>query len=130
MNDGFAPRVLIVDDDAFVRVILKDALEGMGYRLLEAADGEEAVAQAALARPDVVLLDLMMPRQSGLEALSRIREVLPGSRVVVISSMDSESLIQQALSAGARSFISKPFHPLEIQGAVRQALESAPGESS
>jgi two-component system, chemotaxis family, chemotaxis protein CheY len=130
MSADFSPRVLIVDDDAFVRVVLKDALEGQGYRLLEASDGEEAVAQTAVARPDVVLLDLMMPRQSGLEALAQIRKVHPEGRVVVISSMDSESMVQQALKAGARGFISKPFHPLEIQGAVRQALEAAPEEAS
>jgi two-component system chemotaxis response regulator CheY len=124
MAAAFSPRVLIVDDDAFVRVVLKDALEGQGYKLLEAADGEEAVAQTAAARPDVVLLDLMMPRQSGLEALAQIRKLHPESRVVVISSMDTESLVQQALQAGADGFIAKPFHPLEIQGAVRKALEA------
>lgn len=128
MTGSFSPRVLIVDDDAFVRVILKDALEGQGYKLLEAADGEEAVAQTAVARPDVVLLDLMMPRQSGLEALTEIRKLHPEGRVVVISSMDSESLVQQAMSAGARGFISKPFHPLEIQGAVKRALETQEGD--
>jgi two-component system chemotaxis response regulator CheY len=124
MSAAFSPRVLIVDDDAFVRVVLRDALEGQGYKLLEAADGEEAVAQTAAARPDVVLLDLMMPRQSGLEALAEIRKLHPEGRVVVISSMDTESLVQQALQAGADGFIAKPFHPLEIQGAVRKALEA------
>ena len=129
MGTDFLPRVLIVDDDAFVRVVLKDALEGQGYKLLEAADGEEAVAQATVARPDVVLLDLMMPRQSGLEALTKIRKLHPEGRVVVISSMDSESLVAQAMSAGAQSFIAKPFHPLEIQGAVRQALQGTQQEA-
>ncbi|MFN0062177.1 MAG: response regulator [Myxococcaceae bacterium] len=116
------PQVLIVDDDAFVRVFLKDALEGGNYRFLEAADGEEAVEKAQASQPDVVLLDLFMPKQSGLEALSRLRQVTPDSRVVVISSLDSESLVQQALEAGALGFISKPFHPMEIVSAVRQAL--------
>ncbi len=119
-----SPTVLIVDDDLFVRRLLEDALSesGLALRVLEAADGEQALAVATRERPEVVLLDLFMPRLSGLEVLAQLRSSVPESRVVVISSMDAEPVIEQALQAGATGFIAKPFHPLEIASAVREAL--------
>jgi two-component system chemotaxis response regulator CheY len=118
------PNVLIVDDDAFVRTHLRDSLAGTGFNLSEAADGEEACRLAASQRPEVILLDLLMPKQSGLEALERIRSASPDSQVIVITGLDNEGLIQQVLSAGARDFVTKPFHPLEILGAVRRILSA------
>ncbi len=116
------PNILIVDDDAFVRAYLRDALAETGYGLLEAENGEEAVELAASDRPEVVLLDLLMPKQSGLDALSKIHRVSPDSRIIVISSLDSESLVEQAMAAGAQGFVGKPFHPIEVVGAVRKVL--------
>ncbi|MBF5042119.1 response regulator [Aggregicoccus sp. 17bor-14] len=123
-SDSTPPCVLIVDDDLFVRRLLEDALSasGLELRVLEAADGEEGVAVATRERPQVVLLDLFMPRMSGLQALGMLRAAVPETRVVVISSMDAEPVIEQALQAGAAGFIAKPFHPLEIAAAVREAL--------
>ena len=118
------PRLLIVDDDLFVRSLLKDLLEPEGYAFTEAANGEEAVARVQSDRPDVVLLDLLMPKMSGIQALAEIRKLVPDSRVLVISSLDSDALVQQALGAGAAGFIVKPFHPLEIKEAVKKALRS------
>jgi two-component system chemotaxis response regulator CheY len=119
-----APTLLLVDDDTFVRRILKDVLAetGIELRLLEASDGEEGLELAAREKPDVMFLDLFMPRRSGLEVLGAIREVSPRTRVLVISSMDAEPVVEQALAAGAVGFVGKPFHPLEIASAVRQAL--------
>ena len=121
------PNVLIVDDDAFVRAYLRDALAETGFGLLEAENGEEAVGLAASDRPEVVLLDLLMPKQSGLDALSKILSVSPDSRIIVISSLDSESLVEQAMAAGARGFVGKPFHPIEVVGAVRKVLMDTRG---
>ncbi len=120
MNDS--PTILIADDDGFVRVTLKDTLSGKGYRLREACDGSEALSSCAEERPSLVLLDLMMPNKSGLEALTELREKHPGLRVLVMSSMDADSVVEQALTAGAVGFLAKPFHPLELLGAVEQAL--------
>jgi two-component system chemotaxis response regulator CheY len=119
-----APTLLLVDDDTFVRRILKDVLAetGIELRLLEASDGEECLEVAAREKPDLMFLDLFMPRRSGLEVLGAIREVSPRTRVLVISSMDAEPVVEQALAAGAVGFVGKPFHPLEIASAVRQAL--------
>jgi two-component system chemotaxis response regulator CheY len=120
MND--TPTILIADDDGFVRITLKDVLADKGYRFREARDGSEAVSSCAEERPSLVLLDLMMPNKSGLEALTELREHHPGLPILVMSSMDAESVIEQALTAGAVGFLSKPFHPLELVGAVEQAL--------
>jgi two-component system chemotaxis response regulator CheY len=119
-----APTLLLVDDDNFVRRILKDTLAetGIELRLLEASDGEEGLAIAAREKPALMFLDLFMPRRSGLEVLAAMKQTSPGTRVLVISSMDAEPVVEQALAAGAVGFVGKPFHPLEIASAVRQAL--------
>ncbi len=118
------PTLLLVDDDNFVRRILKDVLAetGIELRLLEASDGEEGLEVAAREKPTLMFLDLFMPRRSGLEVLGAIKEVSPLTRVLVISSMDAEPVVEQALAAGAVGFVGKPFHPLEIASALRQAL--------
>ena len=116
--------ILIVDDDAFVRTLLKDVLEGRGHALLEAEDGRAALDALGDQEPQLVLLDLFMPRLSGMEALAMMRQRWPGARVLVISSLDSERLVTEALEAGAAGYITKPFHPVEITTAVDRALAS------
>jgi two-component system chemotaxis response regulator CheY len=114
--------ILIVDDDAFVRSLLRDVLEGRGHSLLEAEDGREALEMLGSRVPQLVLLDLFMPRLSGMEALTVMRERWPSAPVLVISSLDSERLVAQAMEAGAVGYITKPFHPVEITSAVDRAL--------
>ena len=116
--------ILIVDDDAFVRTLLRDMLAGEGYTLLEAEDGRAALDLLGDRAPALVLLDLFMPRLSGMEALASIRQRWPGARVLVISSLDSDRLVNEALEAGAAGYITKPFHPVEITSAVARALAS------
>jgi two-component system, chemotaxis family, chemotaxis protein CheY len=118
------PTLLLVDDDRFVRHLLKDAIQesGLEVRMLEASDGREGLEVAARERPALMLLDLFMPRCSGLEVLALVKQSSPDTRVLIISSMDADPVVQQALSAGAVGFVGKPFHPLEIALAVRQAL--------
>lgn len=118
------PTILIVDDDAFARTHLRDILEAeQRYQVLEAADGDEALELLGSEQPKVMLLDLLMPRRSGLEVLDEARQRSPETRVLVISSMDVDGMVTRAMDSGARDFISKPFHPVEIADAVRRALE-------
>ncbi len=117
-------RILLVDDDDFVRRYLKDALADGDYSFLEASNGEEAlelINQSGAV--DLVLLDLLMPRQSGLETLGKLLKRDARQRVLVISSLDTQSLVRQAIETGARGFISKPFHPIEIADEVSRALQ-------
>ena len=118
------PTLLLVDDDLFVRNLLRDAIHqsGLDVRLLEAVDGQEGLEMAVREQPAVMLLDLFMPRRSGLEVLEALKDSSPDTRVLIISSMDVEPVVEQAISAGAVGFVGKPFHPLEIALAVRRAL--------
>lgn len=119
------PDVLIVDDDRLLRTMLKDALADVPCTVREADSGDAALAAVAEKKPAVMLLDLIMPGKSGLDLLKTFSQQKLPMRIVVISSLDTESLVQQALSDGAHGFLSKPFHPLDVQNVVRAALEAA-----
>jgi DNA-binding NarL/FixJ family response regulator len=114
-------RVLIADDHAVVRqglrafLDLQDDLEVVG----EAADGEEALAAAAELAPDVVLIDLVMPRLDGIEAIRRLREVAPDSRAIVLSSFLDDEKLFPAVRAGAAGYLLKDVQPQELVAAIR-----------
>ena len=124
------PQVLIVDDDQLMRVMLKDALADVPCVITEADSGTAGLARAAEVKPAVMLLDLVMPGLSGMDLLGRVTRDFPHTAVVVLSSLDSESLVQQALDSGARGYLVKPFHPLDVQNLVRGVLEGHSGASS
>ncbi|MBL8911459.1 MAG: response regulator [Archangium sp.] len=120
------PQVLVVDDDQLIRTMVRDALSDVPCDIHEADSGDAALSIVSREKPPaVVLLDLMMPGKSGLEVLKRISE---RTRVLVMSALDTEALVQQALKAGAHGFLAKPIHPLDVQNLVRAALE-APGRA-
>jgi two-component system chemotaxis response regulator CheY len=121
------PTILIVDDNRLARELLKDVLTPGGYAVIEASNGEEAVSRFRADRPDLVMIDLMMPQKSGIQAMAEIHAIDPSCRVLVVSSLDAESLRQSALETGAVGYVVKPFHPLEISDAVEKALEAGRG---
>jgi two-component system, NarL family, response regulator LiaR len=114
-------RVLIADDHAVVReglrgfLALQEDVEVVG----EAADGEEAVAAAERLTPDVALVDLVMPRVDGIEAIRRIRAVAPQTRVIVLTSFADEDKMLPAVRAGAVGYLLKDVDPQELVAAVR-----------
>ena len=116
-------RVLVVDDHAVVReglrafLELQDGIEVVG----EAADGQEAVEQAASLRPDVILMDLVMPRLDGIAAMRALREGLSGARVIVLTSFLDDDKLLPALRAGAAGYLLKNAQPQELARAVRAA---------
>jgi two-component system, NarL family, response regulator LiaR len=116
-------RVLIVDDHEVVREGLRNFLElqdGMEVAG-EAGDGEEGVALAAELRPDVVLMDLVMPKVSGVEAMRALRERVPGIRVIVLTSFIDEEHLLPAMRAGAAGYLLKNVQPQELARAIRTA---------
>ena len=128
MSQG--PSILLIDDEAQIRKFLRIALSAQGYRVLEAANGEDGLAQAALQSPDVVVLDLGLPDLDGQQVLRRLREwsQVP---VLVLSVRASEGEKVLALDVGADDYVSKPFGIQEFlarvrvllrQGQVREAL--------
>ena len=118
-----AIRVLIVDDHAVVReglrtfLQLQDGIDVVG----EAADGEQAVQQAAALAPDVVLMDLVMPRLDGVNAMRTLRAQAPASRVIVLTSFLDDERLMPAIEAGAAGYLLKDVEPSELARAVRTA---------
>ncbi len=116
-------RVLVADDHAVVReglrtfLGLQDGIEVVG----EAADGEQAVAEAQRLAPDVVLMDLVMPGLDGVGAMRRLRESLPGARVIVLTSFGDDERLLPAIQAGAAGYLLKDAAPADLARAVRLA---------
>jgi DNA-binding NarL/FixJ family response regulator len=116
-------RVLIVDDHSVVREGLRAFLElQAGLEVVgEAADGEEAIEAGARLRPDVILMDLVMPQLGGVAAMRRLREKVPGARIIVLTSFLDDDKLLPALRAGAAGYLLKNAEPHEIARAVRAA---------
>ena len=122
------PRVLIVDDEPDVLLLLRIELEAEGYETLLAADGETALRRIFEERPDVVLLDVMMPVVDGWGVLQRLAEHPSDVRVIVLSAKASEGDIAHALELGAQEYVTKPFEPAALLATVAHVLTSAPQE--
>jgi len=121
-------RILVVDDHAVVREGLR-ALIGTepGMELVgEAADGIEAVAQARSLRPDVILLDLVMPHKGGIEAIDEIMQENPGARILVLTSFAEDDKVFPAIKSGALGYLLKDASPLELLEAIRDVHRGEP----
>ena len=108
-------KILIIDDDISVGEVLKDFLDELGYRTFYAADAKNGIIIAERERPDLILLDVLMPQIGGLEALKRIKEILPDVIVVVMSGLQDEQVAKQAIRRGAYDYITKPFDLIYVQ---------------
>lgn len=103
-------RILIVDDAAFMRMLLKDMVTKAGYEVAgEAVSGKEAVEKYKELNPDVVAIDTMMPEMNGVEATREIMKLNPMAKVIICSSIGQQMIVMEAMQAGAKDFIVKPF---------------------
>lgn len=103
-------RVLIVDDAVFMRMKLKDILEKNGYQVVgEAQNGMEAIEKYKAEAPDLVTMDITMPEMDGVTALKEIKRIDPNAKVIMCSAMGQQSMVMDAIQAGALDFIVKPF---------------------
>jgi two-component system, chemotaxis family, chemotaxis protein CheY len=110
-----AKRILITDDALFMRVTLKRILTDAGYEVVgEASNGAEAVALYNDLKPDLVTMDITMPEMDGIEALKVIRGAHPSASIVMCSAMGQQNLMVEALQAGAKEFIVKPFQAEKV----------------
>ena len=117
--------VLIVDDAEFMRVMLREICVDMHLEVIgEAADGEEAVRRHAELKPDLVLLDITMPRLDGTEALQQILATAPEARVVMITALGQKEQVLQAIKTGARDFIIKPFDQERVVETISRVLQA------
>lgn len=118
-------RILIVDDDKELRSHVAEILKGAGYHTDEASSGSAAVTRAAAATYDIILLDMIMPKGSGLEALAEIRKVAPRAKVIMITAFATIENAVDAMKRGACDFISKPFKINELLMTIRRVLEES-----
>lgn len=109
---------LIVDDNALMRLRLRDILEPAYVVVAEAENGDQAVSLYAEYKPDFVTLDITMPGLDGIEALKRIITNWPTARIVIVSAVGQKQMVFQALSRGAKDFIVKPFDPERVRLAI------------
>lgn len=114
-------RVMIVDDALFMRNMLKDVFTRAGHEIVaEAEDGKQALQRYLEIRPDLVTMDIVMPKCSGIEALRDIIAADPQACVVMVSALGQDSLVLEAVEAGARDFIVKPFKEDKVLDVVRR----------
>jgi DNA-binding response OmpR family regulator len=111
--------ILIVEDDPGIRLILRDALTAQGYQIITAADGEEGLTKALESRPDLVILDVMLPRLDGFEVCKRVRKEGLTSPIMMLTVRDEELDKVLGLEVGADDYVTKPFSLKEVSARVK-----------
>lgn len=116
-------KILVVDDAAFMRMMLKDILEKGGHEVVgEADNGQEAIEQYMSLRPELVTMDITMPVMEGIEALKHIRESDPHAKIIMCSAMGQQQMVLEAIQAGAKDFIVKPFERERVLKSIRKVM--------
>jgi two-component system chemotaxis response regulator CheY len=116
-------NILIVDDAAFMRMMIRGIVEPFGHEVVgEAKDGIEAIAKYKELKPDLVTLDITMPNMDGLEALKEIRKFDANAKIIMCSAMGQQSFVLDAIRAGAKDFLVKPFQPDRVMEAINKNL--------
>ncbi len=125
-QNGAGPTVLVVEDFEDNRFMMRRLLEMSGYRVVEAVNGEQAVEVAATERPDLILMDLSLPKLDGLEATRRIRQSngLAEVPIVAVSAHDTSDFHADALAAGCNEYVTKPIDFDQLESLLKKLLES------
>src|SRR4051812_22824630 len=126
------PLILVVDDDRAMRLVLRRVMEQEGYRVVEATDGEEAVAAFIDHHPNIVLMDGMMPAMDGFTACAEIRAQPDGEQtpVLMITSLEDNASVDRAFDVGANDYVTKPIHWAVLRQRVRRLLRAQQAELS
>jgi two-component system chemotaxis response regulator CheY len=115
--------VLICDDAVFMRTMISDILEESGYEIVgQAETGVQAIERYKTLRPDLVTMDIVMPDMGGIDAVREICKFDPGAKVLMCSAMGQQALVVEAIQAGAKDFVVKPFQPSRVLEAVQRVL--------
>lgn len=116
-------KILIVDDSSFMRMTLKDILQKAGYEVVaEVGDAKSSLEKYKELRPDLVTMDIIMPEENGIYALKQIKEIDKTAKVVMVTAAGQEALVVDAMSSGAKGYITKPFKPEDVINAVKKVL--------
>ena len=115
-------KVLVVDDATFMRMKATKLLSSKGYEVIEASTGAEAVESYKAESPDAVLLDITMPDMDGLQALKEIKKIDPNANVAMVTAMGQQSIVMEALKAGAKDFVVKTFDADRVLAAIAKII--------
>jgi two-component system chemotaxis response regulator CheY len=120
---NMAKNILICDDAAFMRMMIKDILTKNGYNIAgEAENGLKAVDKYQETKPDLVMMDITMPEMDGIQALKKIKAVDPSANVIMCSAMGQQAMVIESIQSGAKDFIVKPFQADRVLEAVKKAV--------
>ena len=122
VNKKYIGKILIVDDASFVRIRLNNFLSGKGYQVVEAENGEVGVAKYKEESPSVVLMDITMPVMDGLIALREIIKFDKDAKIIMLTNVGHQKTIMEALKAGAKNFLLKPFEEQKILDALNKVI--------
>lgn len=118
-----ANGILIVDDAAFMRMMIRDVLTKNGFNILgEAENGQKAIERYKELEPELVIMDITMPEVDGIQAVKEIKKIDPGAKIVMCSAMGQQAMVIEAIQAGAKDFIVKPFQADRVVEAVKKVL--------
>lgn len=119
-------KILIVDDALFMRKMLSDIINKEGFEICgEAENGKEAIDKYQQLQPDLVTMDIVMPKIDDIDGIKAVKEIIkinPQAKVVMVSAMGQHSLVVEAIQAGAKDFVTKPFQPSRVIEALRRVL--------
>jgi DNA-binding response OmpR family regulator len=132
MIDGGTPLVLVADDEEDIRALVAFRLQRAGYEVITAADGAEALTLATTRLPDLIVLDMMMPKATGLEVTRSLREQDSTKHipVILLTARAQEADVASGFEAGADDYVKKPFSPMDLQLRVQALLERSPAASA
>lgn len=115
-------RILVVDDAAFMRMLIKNIVTKSGYEVIEAENGKVAADLYKQHKPDLVTMDITMPEMNGIESVKVIRQIDPNANIIICSAMGQQAMVMEAIQAGAKDFIVKPFQQDRILQAIERVL--------
>ena len=119
------PKILVVDDAIYVRSKSMKLLAENGFEVAEAANGAEAVSKYNEIKPDLVLMDITMPVMDGITAVKEIKKNDPGAKVIMCTALGQQSMVIEAIKAGAKDFIVKPYQTDRVLATVRKLVQAA-----
>jgi len=121
-------KVLVVDDAVFMRKMIGDILKKEGYEVIgEAENGKEAVDKFVELKPDLVTMDIVMPKVGDIDGIGAVKQIMEKdakSKILMVSAMGQHALVVEAIQAGAKDFVTKPFQPSRVIEAAKRVLES------
>lgn len=116
-------KILVVDDAAFMRLTLEKIFVKAGHEVIQAKNPIDALKLYQEHKPDLVTMDITMPEMNGIEGVIKLKEIDPKARIIMISAMGQESMVRDAINAGALDFVVKPFQPERILAAIKRAVQ-------